>query len=114
MKKVSIFLSFFMLSFFSAVQAGEVKGILGFFGCYALNLGVVRYKTGSINMSDLTVSYFSALLKNHYLMFPPKTEKECKINMGMQVAAVGLMLGRMLYKTRHRPMPVPIARPGRA
>lgn len=56
-------------------------------------------------MVDIGTALFSAAAASDYLIFPPKTEKECKIKMGMQVAAGGLMLGRIWYKIANRPMP---------
>lgn len=105
MKKLSLFLAFFMIGFFGAAQAGEGKGYLAYGAMYALNLGVIGYKTGSIDLVDIGTAAFSAALESDYLIFPSKTEKECKIKMGMQIAAGGLMLGRIWYKIANRPAP---------
>lgn len=109
MKKLLIILSLFIFGSFSAVQAGEGKGYLACGGIYALNLGVIGYRTGSIDLVDVGTACFSAVAASDYLIFPPKTEKECKIKMGMQVAAGGLMLGRIWYKLANRPAPMPVA-----
>lgn len=106
MKKLSIFLALCLFSSF-AVRAGEGKGYLAFAGVYALNLGVIGYTTGTPDLPDITTALLSALLVTEFLRFPPKTEKECKIHMGLQVASGGLMLGRIWYKMAHRPRPMP-------
>ena len=104
MKKLSIILAFCALGSFNAVQASEGKGIIACIGVYGLNLGVVGYKTGSVDLIDVTVALTSAMLATNYLQFSPKTIQECKINMAMQGTAGALMLGRLWYKTRNRPV----------
>ncbi len=112
MKKIVIILAFFMVSSLSFLQAGEAKGYAAALGVYALNLGMINHKTGSLDLADFGIAMFSAGLATDYLMFPPKTETECKMNIGMQVAAGGLMLGRIWYKIANRPRP-PVVAPRR-
>jgi hypothetical protein len=105
MKKLSIICAFWMLSSCFVVQPGEVKGMLACIGIYGLNLGVIAYKTGDIDLLDIATAITSASLLTNYLQFPPKTIKECKVEMALQVVAGGLMLGRVWYKATHRPVP---------
>ncbi len=107
MKKLSIFLALFMMSSF-AVQAGEARGYAACCGYYALNLGLIACETGSIDLIDNATSMVSAVASTNYMMFPPKTKKECYVQMGMTVFASGLMLGRIWYKKAHRPAPIPV------
>ncbi len=74
---------------------------------YGYNLGVIGFKTGSIEPLDGVVAITSAMLTTHCIGFPPQTINECKLNIGMQVAAGGLMLGRVWYKIANRPVPLP-------
>ena len=80
-----------------------------FSGLYLLNLGVIEYTTGDYDpVVDVATAVTASMLITAPLCFPPKTANECYFNMGMRVAAGGLMLGRIWYKIANRPAPASV------